>query len=65
MTDLPSFSAWLVSATRAAILVVRERVYQARRLHPERRSEANAILKRSPRSSPPAASTTAATRPSP
>ena len=45
MTDLPSFSTWLVSATRAAILVVRERVYQARRLHPERRSEANAILK--------------------
>ena len=46
MTDLRSFSAWLVSATRAAILVVRERVYQARRLHPELRSEANAILKR-------------------
>ena len=31
MTDLSTFSAWLVSATRSAILVVRARVYQARR----------------------------------
>ena len=45
MTDLSTFSAWLISATRSAILVVRERVYQVRRLNPERRSEANAILK--------------------
>jgi hypothetical protein len=46
MTDLSTFSAWLVSATRSAILVVRERVYQARRHCPESRSEANALLKR-------------------
>jgi hypothetical protein len=46
MTDLSTFSAWLVSATRSAILVVRERVYQARRLNPQQRSEANALLRR-------------------
>ena len=46
MTDLNSFSAWLVSATRSAILVVRERVYQARRQNPQQRSEANALLRR-------------------
>jgi len=46
MTDLDTFSAWLVSATRSAILVVRERVYQARSMDPAQRSEANALLKR-------------------
>jgi hypothetical protein len=46
MTDLSSFSVWLASATRAAILVARDRVYQARRQSPERRSEANALIKR-------------------
>ena len=46
MTDLNSFSAWLVSATRSAILVVRERVYQARSMDPAQRSEGNALLKR-------------------
>ena len=46
MTDLSTFSAWLTSATRSAILVVRARVYQARERNPELRSEANAILKR-------------------
>ena len=46
MTDLSSFSVWLASATRAAILVARDRVYQSRRHSPERRSEANALLKR-------------------
>jgi len=46
MTDLSSFSAWLVSATRAAILVARDRVYQARRQSPQQRSEANALLRR-------------------
>ena len=46
MTDLSTFSTWLVSATRAAILVARDRVYQARRHCPERRSEANALIKR-------------------
>ena len=45
MTDLNTFSAWLFSATRSAILVVRERVYQARAMDPAQRSEANAILK--------------------
>ena len=46
MTDLSTFSAWLMSATRAAILVASDRVYQARRQSPERRSEANALIKR-------------------
>ena len=46
MTDLSTFSAWLTSATRSAILVVRARVYRAREQYPELRSEANAILKR-------------------
>jgi hypothetical protein len=46
MTDLETFSTWLMSATRAAILVARDRVYQARRQSPESRSEANALLKR-------------------
>ncbi len=45
MTDLSTFSAWLVSATRSAILVVRARAYQARSMEPTRRSEANALLK--------------------
>jgi len=46
MTDLDTFSAWLVSATRAAILVARERVYRARSMDPAQRSQANALLKR-------------------
>ena len=46
MTDLSTFSAWLTSATRSAIFVVRARVYRAREQYPELRSEANAILKR-------------------
>jgi hypothetical protein len=46
MTELNTFSAWLTSATRSAILVVRVRVYRAREQQPELRSEANAILKR-------------------
>ena len=46
MTDLETFSTWLASATRAAILAVRMRVYQVREQSPERRSAANAILKR-------------------
>ena len=46
MTDLSSFSSWLTSATRPAILVVRARVYQARATDPALRSEANALLKR-------------------
>ena len=46
MTDISSFSTWLASATRSAILVVRARVYQARATNPALRSEANAILKR-------------------
>ena len=46
MTDLSTFSAWLLSATRAAILVARDRVYQARATNPALRSEANALLKR-------------------
>lgn len=46
MTDLGTFSGWLTSATRSAILVVRARVYRAREQNPELRSEANAILKR-------------------
>jgi hypothetical protein len=46
MTDLSTFSAWLASATRAAVLVARDRVYLARRHCPESRSEANALLKR-------------------
>ena len=45
MTDLSSFRVWLASATRSAILVARDRVYQARRHSPGRRSEANALLK--------------------
>jgi hypothetical protein len=46
MTDLSTFSAWLTSATRSAILVVQARVYRAREQNPELRSEANALLKR-------------------
>jgi hypothetical protein len=46
MTDINSFSAWLASATRSAILVVRARGYRAREQYPELRSETNAILKR-------------------
>ena len=46
MTDLNTFSTWLASATRSAILVVRARVYRARATNPALRSEANAILKR-------------------
>ena len=46
MTDLSTFSTWLTSATRSAILVVRARVYQARGQNPALRSEANALLKR-------------------
>jgi hypothetical protein len=46
MTELSTFSTWLTSATRSAILIVRARVYQAREQHPELRSEANALLKR-------------------
>jgi hypothetical protein len=46
MTELNSFSTWLTSATRSAILVVRARVYRARERYPELRSEANAIIKR-------------------
>jgi hypothetical protein len=46
MTDLGTFSTWLTSATRSAILVVRARVYRARERYPELRSEANALLKR-------------------
>ena len=46
MTDLDTFSAWLTSATRSAILAVRARVYLTREHSPERRSAANAILKR-------------------
>ena len=55
MTDLSSFRAWLVSATRAAILVARDRVYQARRQSPEpalrgqRASEAHRPGARRPR----------------
>jgi len=45
MTDLSTFSTWLASATRSAILVVRARVYQARGQNPALRSEANALLK--------------------
>ena len=45
MTNLNTFSTWLASATRSAILVVRARVYQARAMHPALRSEANALLK--------------------
>ena len=45
MTDLSTFSTWLASATRSAILVVRARVYQARATDPALRSEANALLK--------------------
>ena len=45
MTDLNTFSTWLTSATRSAILVVRARVYQARGTNPALRSEANALLK--------------------
>ena len=45
MTDLNTFSSWLTSATRSAILVVRARVYQARGTNPALRSEANALLK--------------------
>ena len=45
MTDLSTFSTWLSSATRSAILVVRARVYQARGQNPALRSEANALLK--------------------
>jgi hypothetical protein len=46
MTDLNTFSIWLTSATRSAILVVRARVYEAREQHPELRSEGNVLLKR-------------------
>ena len=46
MTDLSTFSAWLMTATRAAILIARDRVYQARTTHPALRSEANALIKR-------------------
>ena len=46
MTDLGTFSNWLTSATRLAILVVRARVYEARAMNPALRSEANALLKR-------------------
>jgi hypothetical protein len=46
MTDLGTFSTWLTSATRSAILVVRARVCRVREQHPELRSEANALLKR-------------------
>ena len=46
MIDLDTFSFWLVSATRSAILVVRARVYRARATNPAERSEANALLKR-------------------
>jgi len=46
MTDLSTFSTWLASATRSAILVVQARVYQARAMNPARRSEANTLLKR-------------------
>jgi antibiotic biosynthesis monooxygenase (ABM) superfamily enzyme len=46
MTDLDAFSAWMGSATRAALLVARERVYQARRQAPEERPATNALLKR-------------------
>jgi hypothetical protein len=46
MTDLSTFSAWLMTATRAAILIARDRVYQARKTHPALRSEANALIKR-------------------
>ena len=46
MTNLNTFSTWLASATRSAILVVRARVYQARGQNPALRSEANALLKR-------------------
>jgi len=45
MTNLNTFSTWLASATRSAILVVRARVYQARGQNPALRSEANALLK--------------------
>jgi hypothetical protein len=45
MTDLNSFSTWLASATRSAILVVRARVYQAHGQNPALRSEANALIK--------------------
>jgi hypothetical protein len=46
MTDLGTFSTWLTSATRSAILVVRARVYETREQYPELRSESNALLKR-------------------
>jgi|GEM_PF-3675751 len=46
MTDLDAFSNWLTSATRAAILAVRARVYLAREQHPAWRSATNTILKR-------------------
>ena len=46
MTDLNTFSNWLTSATRSAILVVRARVYQDRSMDPAQRSEANALIKR-------------------
>ena len=46
MTDLNTFSNWLTSATRSAILVVRARVYQDRSMDPTQRSEANALIKR-------------------
>ena len=46
MTNLNTFSTWLASATRSAILVVRARVYQARAMNPALRSVANALLKR-------------------
>jgi hypothetical protein len=46
MSELNTFSGWLTSATRSAILVVRARVYRAREQYPELRSETNAILKR-------------------
>ncbi len=45
MTNLNTFSTWLASATRSAILAVRARVYQARGQNPALRSEANALLK--------------------
>jgi hypothetical protein len=46
MTDFDAFSAWIGSATRPALLVARGRVYAARRLAPEERPAANALLKR-------------------
>ena len=46
MTDLDTFGAWLVSATRSAILIVRARVYRARATNPALRPEANALLRR-------------------